>query len=102
MVIDHGTYELNEVAKKRHACINPRCNNFVELQNSYGVCMRCFDMLVEYMGSEHYLFEYATSPALKKYTKSQLKILLRRAEDKFPSLKSVKRDGSNSQRRWVK
>lgn len=100
-IIDYKTYESNRLARKIHPCINPRCSNFVEMHNSYDLCIRCFDMLVEYLGSEHLLFDYSTKPALRCMTTKKLKTVLRRAEDKFPSLKTVKRGNSNSQRKWV-
>ena len=100
MVIDYEIYKANRTARRVHPCINPRCSNFVEIQNSYNICMRCFDMLVDYWGSEHMLFDYSTKPALRCLTMKQLKSILRRAEDKFPSLKTVKRGNSNSQKRW--
>ncbi len=100
MYVDPETYEKNYLAQKIHPCINPRCSNFVEIQNSYDICMRCFDMLVDYLGSEHLIFDYGTRPALRCMTTRQLKRALRKAEAKFPSLKTVKRGNSNSQKRW--
>lgn len=100
IIIDYKTYESNRDARKIHPCINSRCSNFVELHNSYDLCNRCFEMLVEYLGSEHRLFDYSTKPALRCMTTKQIRTALRRAEDKFPSLKSVKRGNSNSQRKW--
>ena len=101
VIIDYKTYESNRLARKIYPCINSRCSNFVELPNRYDLCIRCYEMLVEYLGSEHKLFDYSTKPALRCMTTIQLRTVLRRAEDKFPTLKTVKRGNSNSQRKWI-
>jgi hypothetical protein len=101
MIIDKNTYELNKTARKFHPCINTQCDNFVEIENSYNICMRCFDMLVDYLGSEHLIFDYGTNPALRCMTIKQMKSMLRRAETKFSNFKSKKRGNSNSQIRWM-
>lgn len=102
MFEDYELYEMNEDARKNHPCINPRCPNFVEIQNSYDICMKCFDLLVDYLGSEHMIFDYSTMPALRKMTMKQIKSALRKAENKYPCVESVKRGSSNCQRRWHK
>ncbi|MCF7798501.1 hypothetical protein K9M74_01210 [Candidatus Woesearchaeota archaeon] len=102
MSIEYEMYEKNYVARKTHPCINPRCTNFVEMQNSYNICMKCFDLLVDYLGSEHLIFDYSTMPALRRMTTKQLMSALRRAENKYPCVESVKRGSSNCQRRWHK
>jgi hypothetical protein len=102
MLQHYEIYELNDNARRKHPCINPRCSNFVEIENSYDICMRCFDMLVDYLGSEHLIFDYGTRPALRCMTMKQLKTALRKAEAKFPSVLSIKRGNSNSQMRWHK
>jgi len=93
-------YEMNREARRINPCINPRCSNFVDMGNSYDLCIRCFDMLVDHLGSEHLVFDYSTKPALKRMTVKQLKSVLRKAENKKPSLKSEKIARSNSQKRW--
>jgi len=98
-MIDYETYELNRMARKIHPCVNPRCDNFVEMQNSYGLCISCFMMLVEHLGSAHKIFDYSTKPALRRMTRSELKLELRRAGSKIPSLKYRKIGSPNSQER---
>jgi len=101
MLIDENTYEDNKIARKVHPCINPRCDNFVEIQNDYNICLRCFDMLVEYLGSEHKVFDYGAKPSLKCMTTKQMQRMLQMAELEFPFSMSRKRGSSNSQRRWI-
>ena len=100
MLEDYEKYEMNKEARRNNPCINPRCDNFVDMGNSYDLCLRCFDMLVDYLGSEHLIFDYSTKPALKQMTVKQLKNVLRKAENKKPSLKHERSVRSNSQKRW--
>lgn len=101
MLVDPHTYEKNRIAKRKHPCINPRCSNFVDIQNSYDICIKCFDLLVDYLGSEHLIFDYSVKPALRHMTVKQLKTVLKKAEEKNTHLKSVKSGSSNCQRRWI-
>ena len=93
-------YEKNKEARQANPCINPRCDNFVDIGNHYDLCIRCFDMLVDYFGSEHSIFDYGTKPTTRRMTTSDLKKVLRKAEKQKRTLKNKKWSTSNSQKRW--
>jgi hypothetical protein len=90
----------NEEARMVNPCINPECENFVDIGNQYNICIRCFEMLVDYFGSEHMVFDYVTKPTLRRMPVDQLKIALRKAEKEKRSLKNRRWHTSNSQKRW--
>jgi hypothetical protein len=93
-------YDRNKEARQTNPCINPRCDNFVDLGNNYDLCIKCFEMLVDYFGSEHMIFDYGTKPTTRRMTMDNLKIMLRKAEDEKRSLKNQRWHTSNSQKRW--
>ncbi|MCF7871614.1 hypothetical protein K9L97_01145 [Candidatus Woesearchaeota archaeon] len=93
-------YERNKEARQANPCINPNCENFVDIGNQYNICIRCFEMLVDYYGSEHFIFDYVTKPALRRMPVEQLKKVLEKAEKEKRTLKNKRWGISNSQKRW--
>ena len=93
-------YEKNKEARQANPCLNPRCDNFVDIHNNYDLCNKCFDMLVDYFGSEHSIFDYGTKPTTRRMTTSELKKMLRKVENNKRSLKNQRWCISNSQKRW--
>lgn len=93
-------YARNKESRQMNPCINPECKNFVDIGNAYDICVRCFEMLVDYYGSEHLIFDYASKPALRRMPVSNLKRALKKAEKEKRTLKNQRWYTSNSQKRW--
>lgn len=93
-------YDRNKEARQTNPCINPRCENFVDIGNNYDLCVKCFEMLVDYFGSEHLIFDYASKPALRRMTVDMLKKVLLKVENEKRTLKNQRWQTSNSQKGW--
>ena len=57
MIISREMYESNRIARRHHPCINPRCNNLVEIQNSYDLCIKLLGEAVRVYKKIGYTFE---------------------------------------------
>ena len=87
-LLDKVIESKNKEARKTNPCINPKCKHFVEIQNRYNICIKCFSKVVKELKSIHKVFDYSTNPPTRRMTSNQMKSLLERIERKNQETKN--------------